>query len=714
MTPTRLIWLATALICALTTALFGWLTINDRVDRIAAADRQAAELSRTLAEHAARAFGTVDVLLDALADRFEVEPSAALPSPQYLRRLFGEHRVKLPQINGIGYLDKDGRLYASSEVDAPPDMRITQADFFAVHANNADAGLFIGAPLHLRFGNRSGFPVSRRVTTADGGFGGVISALLDTSHFRTFYDRATAIDGEHVLLLRKDGTVLAASSNLETEQAWVGRRIDLAPSNEFADIGQLVVPGLSEHFNAAAVPGWPLIMLVSHPEVTTLALWGRQAWLQFGLLAVFLATLALFAHSMTRRLQRDAAISLKLEQANERYDRAVNAANAGVWEWSPEGNAIHVSERFCQMVGVSPAAAATTSGRWFKRIHPDDVAACREAFDRHLRDPACPYDVEYRLRDDSGEYRWLHSRGRAERDADGRVLRMTGSVEDVSKRKKADLALLESQAKLEQQAVILGRVADRLSQANGIAEAERRRAEEANRSKSAFLAMMSHELRTPLNAILGFSEMIRDAALGPDKIDTYREYAGYVHDGGSHLLSLINDILDLSKIEAGRMELHVEDIDAREMIEDCLALTRGMARERQVALRADTPPAGCLFTADRRATKQMVVNLLSNAIKFTPAGGTVVLMLTAGANGVLISVRDTGIGMSEADIERALEPFGQVDNSFTRGQQGTGLGLPMVKGLIELHGGRLAIASAPGRGTTATLCFPAERVELAA
>ena len=139
----------------------------------------------------------------------------------------------------------------------------------------------------------------------------------------------------------------------------MGRRIDLTDVHNPPVAGDIVMPGLSDRLNAAVVPGWPLVMLVAHRDASALASWGRQAWLQFGLLAVFLATLVLFAHSMTRRLRRDAAISPKLEQANERYDRAVNAANAGVWEWSPESNAIHVSEQFCQMVGVSPAVAAT-------------------------------------------------------------------------------------------------------------------------------------------------------------------------------------------------------------------------------------------------------------------------------------------------------------------------------------------------------------------
>ncbi|CAK0775590.1 two-component system, cell cycle sensor histidine kinase PleC [Azospirillaceae bacterium] len=235
-----------------------------------------------------------------------------------------------------------------------------------------------------------------------------------------------------------------------------------------------------------------------------------------------------------------------------------------------------------------------------------------------------------------------------------------------------------------------------------------RAAEEANRSKSEFLAMMSHELRTPLNAVLGFSEMIRDQSLGPIGQLKYAEFAGDVHAGGLHLLSLINDILDLSKIEANQMGIYPEPIALGGFSENCLTLVRGLARSRKLELVMAGSLPGVVLWADVRAAKQMVVNLLSNACKFTPEGGRVELSFQEENNrGVVIIVTDTGIGMTSSGIRKALEKFGQIDNLLTRNQQGSGLGLPLVKGLIDLHGGRLEIESSPGCGTTVRLFFPA-------
>jgi signal transduction histidine kinase len=251
------------------------------------------------------------------------------------------------------------------------------------------------------------------------------------------------------------------------------------------------------------------------------------------------------------------------------------------------------------------------------------------------------------------------------------------------------------------------------------AEAEARRAKEqadkANRAKTEFLANMSHELRTPLNAIMGFSEIIRDQTLGPVGVAQYADYAGDIHASGNHLLDLVNTILDLSKIEAGRFELFEDEVDlaeevvkARRLI-DLRADAAGLGVETVIA--DGLPP----LLADRRAVRQMLLNLLSNAVRFTPAGGRVTIAAANGEDGgVTLSVADTGIGIAAQDIARALEPFGQVVRGRGAGalkseRSGTGLGLPLVKALIERHGGRFAIDSTEGRGTTVTLTFPAER-----
>ena len=250
----------------------------------------------------------------------------------------------------------------------------------------------------------------------------------------------------------------------------------------------------------------------------------------------------------------------------------------------------------------------------------------------------------------------------------------------------------------------------KLAEARESAESALQHAEEANRSKSEFLAMMSHELRTPLNAILGFSSLLTEEYLGPLGSERYLDYARSIHDSGAHLLAIINDILDLAKVEAGKMEIDPEPLDARALIEECVSLVSGLAEKRSLALESEVAVEGLQLIADRRAAKQMIVNLLSNACKFTEAGGRIQLRAAPfdgleGAKAVSVSVRDTGVGMTPEDIAIAVEPFGQIGNVSTSGRQGTGLGLPLVKSFIELHGGSLEIQSELGKGTLVRLMF---------
>jgi PAS domain S-box-containing protein len=236
-----------------------------------------------------------------------------------------------------------------------------------------------------------------------------------------------------------------------------------------------------------------------------------------------------------------------------------------------------------------------------------------------------------------------------------------------------------------------------------------RAAEAANRAKSLFLTHMSHELRSPLNSILGFSEMVRDMVFGRDQADKYREYGGYIHQAGTHLLALIDDILDLAKVEAGKLVLKPARFDLGELFDECARMMRPMVERRGLALAVLPTEPGLTLTADRLRTKQMIVNLLSNALKFTPAGGRVELSAQRMRDGgTAITVSDSGVGMTEDQVTLALEPFGRVEGSAVSDPTGTGLGLPIVKKLIEAHGGRLQITSELNRGTVARLLFPAQ------
>ncbi len=237
-------------------------------------------------------------------------------------------------------------------------------------------------------------------------------------------------------------------------------------------------------------------------------------------------------------------------------------------------------------------------------------------------------------------------------------------------------------------------------------------AEQANVAKSQFLANMSHELRTPLNAIIGFSDLIQAQHFGPVANPRYLDYVRDINQGSRHLLSIINDILDLSKIEAGGASVQdEEEFNVAAVLEATLRMMRPLAEREGVALEMSLESRGLRLVAVERMVCQILLNLLSNAVKFTPAGGRVSLSAVRTAQGgLLIAIADTGLGMAPHEIKIALAPFGQIQNARSRRHAGTGLGLPLAKAMMELHNGSLGLASAPDRGTTASLYFPPERV----
>jgi len=249
-----------------------------------------------------------------------------------------------------------------------------------------------------------------------------------------------------------------------------------------------------------------------------------------------------------------------------------------------------------------------------------------------------------------------------------------------------------------------------LEQARLNSDEARRRAESANLAKSRFLATMSHELRTPLNAILGFSEVMKGELFGPHSVPAYKEYSGDIHASGQHLLMLINEILDLSRVEAGRYELKEEPVSLPAVVEDCCRLLSMRAKSRNLTLTHALEPDLPRIWADERAVRQVTLNLLTNAIKFTPQGGSIVVKVGwTGAGGQYVSIKDTGPGIPPEEIPVVLSSFGRGSLAHKNAEEGTGLGLPIVKGLVELHGGQFRLTSKLRQGTEAVVIFPPER-----
>ncbi len=362
-------------------------------------------------------------------------------------------------------------------------------------------------------------------------------------------------------------------------------------------------------------------------------------------------------------------------------------------EWTT-GNILHVNDMAAALFGL-PADAIL--GRSMAEFYGDPAG--RERFLRAIAENDGVTRMDLELRRADGGFIWVQAAG-------GRI-RYRGMdsiiavINDITVQKLREAELAEAGRKLTEQAADLTRLTAEL-------RVKKHAAEAANAAKSSFLAHMSHELRSPLNAVLGFAEVVRDMHFGQDKIERYRQYGGFIHQAGTHLLALIDDILDLAKVEAGKLDLQSTTFVLAELLDECARMMRSLAERRDVIFQVTLPPTPQLLTADRRRVKQMVVNLLSNAMKFTAGGGKVVLDVQKLADGsVAISITDTGIGMDVDQVQVALEPFGRVRGAGGADPTGTGLGLPIVRNLIEAHGGRLLLHSEPGKGTVARLIFPA-------
>ncbi|MCA8931722.1 MAG: hypothetical protein KDA49_04600 [Rhodospirillaceae bacterium] len=276
------------------------------------------------------------------------------------------------------------------------------------------------------------------------------------------------------------------------------------------------------------------------------------------------------------------------------------------------------------------------------------------------------------------------------------MMRYASQLGEIVERNRAQMALMAAKQESDQAA--------------DLARKALLQAQTADRAKTEFLANMSHELRTPLNAIIGFSDIIRCGLNDPSDRSRFIEYAEYIHTSGTHLLGLINDILDLSKIDAGRLVLYEREAVLGELVDACLIISKERAEEQGLVVTADLPRNTRLLV-DERKVKQILINVISNAIKFTPNGGAVTIEGRIAETGELeLKVVDSGIGIAPEHLSKVMIPFWQVEGEQARRFQGTGLGLPLTKALVEAHGGTLDIASELGKGTTVTIVLPAHRV----
>ncbi len=687
----RRLWLVCALLVVAALVAGSAVILHLRQAALANSERELTNLGIVLAEQTSRTIQSVDLVLR------EVQAHAAtldIRSADEFRSLmvgpnaheFLTSRLRnLPQADAIAVVDANGMLLDWTREGPVPQTDFSDREYFRYLATHDDTNTYISEPVHGRFTDKWLLFVVRRINGPDGIFLGVAAGLIDTQYLEGFYRTISMVPGELVTVLRRDGVVIAGypgianrrGKHMPEQSPWYDRVA--TGGGSYRSPGYLIdVPQI---ITVHPLRDYPLVVDVNVSVKAALKTWYEQTLVI--VIAVFGASVgcAVLFGIIIGQFRRQEDQNAKLHQgetalrASERRLRAYAEMSAD-WFWEQDAELRFLTELNIPFTNLPTDVGATkwkladpamAPGQW--QTHMADLAARR------------PFrDFRWEMLQADGKRRHISISGDPLFDEAGRFLGYQGTARDVT----ADVE-----------------AADELRSAKD-------RAEAASRAKSQFLTNMSHELRTPLHAIIGFSELIHAQAAGPIE-ESYVAWAGDILSGGSHLLDMINGLLDLSRIEAGRYDLVESSFDLAGVVHACVEMIRLQAETKQVSVECAVDEI--IIRADHPAMKQIVLNLLSNAVKFTPADGAVTIYTERAESGeISLVVSDTGIGIDATTLASLGEPFIQADASTSRKYGGTGLGLSISRRLITLHDGALTIESVPGEGTTVRVTIPAGRV----
>ncbi|HEX3996300.1 MAG TPA: ATP-binding protein [Acetobacteraceae bacterium] len=677
--------------------------LNERRAAIEHARAEANNLSAAFQSELSQTLASVARAVDAVADHMRAAQGA-----------FDMHEwaSDIPLLAAAtiqaGIVGPDGKVVASTLDAHPAPIDVSDREHFRIHLDGKFHGLFISKPIIGRLSGQASIQVSQRVDAADGRFLGVVVFSLAPDQLTRLNKSIDLGPGGLMAVVGTTDQVIRArfATGSESGDFGAGERVPPLPPtvDENAPVQMMIRESVVDHvtrlFSMRNIPGFPLRVAVGFDLSEVLGPAARHAALieTTGIIATLMLVGLMALLTVEIRRRNDREMELREEQTRLAAEIGLGAEVQGRlrasearlrdfaemasdWFWEQDAELRFVPVRFAG----APLASDVQSLHGKRRWEVNDTSQAPERWTNHQIDLLAhrPFrDFRFARPAQDGKVQHVSINGDPIYDETGTFAGYRGTGSDITD-------LVEAEAELRR---------------------SKEQAEASSTAKSTFLANMSHELRTPLNAIIGFAELIVMPRTGRVD-DDHVEWAGDILASGRHLLDLINDVLELSRIEAGRYDLADDTVDLYAMSRSCLAMIRNLAEKSQVRTVCSIAPGAAVLQADQRAIKQVVLNLLTNAVKFTPAGGLVSVRMERGADGAIsLIVTDTGIGIDPEALPRLGKPFVQADASTSRHYGGSGLGLAISSRLVALHGGSLTISSVLGQGTEVRVMFPEARV----
>jgi PAS domain S-box-containing protein len=649
---------------------------------IDATNRELANVANALSEQTSWALQAVDLLLLDTARWYRSDRSVV--PPERVNAVLENRTAGVQQVRRVLIIDAQGKPLYASRGSAPVDQNVSDRSYFIAQRDGAAQGLFMSEPLVTRSEGHAALIFSRRLDDEKGGFGGVVTAVVDLDNLKQFYESLNLGMGTAIQMMRTDGTLLARNPLAPDE---IGRKFPAFVTVSSAPTPRLVNPidGKSEFVAVAQVRNAPITIIVTRDEAIALS-WWRDETIRVGVRTAILTLLgALTIWALLRQIRRVAAGERALRKSEERYALAMEGANEGHWDWDIPNERLFMSQKMKMLDGLSAESEITSRSVWLQQIviHPDDRQRFETTFRDHFEGLTPWYDCEYRVRQPDGDWHWLHARGRCLRDSAGEPVRIVGSTIDVNAQKlaQAHKEQLEARLRQSQKMEAVGTLA------GGIA----------------------HDFNNILGAILGYGELAHQLSAEGSPL---RRYLDNVMHAAERARMLIERILGFSRSGLGdRAPVNVQFV-----IEETLELL-GASLPAGIRLESRIESGNFAVIGDATYLHQVAMNLCTNALQAMEQGGTLRVILEpvevnesrALSRGLLqpgsyvrFTVSDTGVGIAPAVLERIFDPF-----FTTKGVgQGTGLGLSLVHGIVSDLGGAIEVTSKAGEGTTFEIWLP--------